>query len=174
EKINYLPYFEELLFAASASDKINLVAERINKSEFPQKNFIRGLIYYARGEYENSIKEFEAALKKNNDKNIFYKLSYAYRNSGNYEKAGEILRKASELFSDDKWFITKTRIAEGSLYFLSGDYDNALKIYEEGLKSSVENSDLQNEAKAYINIGIIKDIAGNIRSEERRVGKECR
>src|SRR5690606_41379999 len=92
EKINYLPYFEELLFAASASDKINLVEERINKSEFPQKNFIKGLIYYARGEYENSIKEFEAALKKNNDKNIFYKLSYAYRNSGNYEKAGEIGR----------------------------------------------------------------------------------
>src|SRR5690606_11128498 len=87
--------------------------------------------------------------------------SYAYRNSGNYKKAGEILRKASELFSDDKRFITKTRIAEGSLYFLSGDYDNALKLYEEGLKSSVENSDLQNEAKAYINIGIIKDIAGH-------------
>src|SRR5690554_802007 len=171
EKINYLPYFEELLFAASASDKINLVEERINKSEFPQKNFIKGLIYYARGEYENSIKEFEAALKKNNDKNIFYKLSYAYRNSGNYEKAGEILRKASELFSDDKWFITKTRIAEGSLYFLSGDYDNALKLYEEGLKSSVENSDLQNEAKAYINIGIIKDIAGNIEESHNYFNK---
>ena len=161
-KINYLPYYEELVFAASAADKINLIEGRINKEDFINKEFLSGLVSTSKGENEKAVKYFNKALNKGSDENIFYRLSYAQRNNGNYNNAGKTLSKAKESFPNDKWFITKVILAEGSLFFLSGDYDNALKYYKNGLKLALENSDIQNESKAYINLGIIEDISGNV------------
>jgi CHAT domain-containing protein/Tfp pilus assembly protein PilF len=163
DKIKYLPYYEEFVFSASIVNKINLIEKEAKKVDFATKNFVLGLISSSKGKNENALKFFKEALKKGStDKNIFYQLSYAYRNTGDYDNAGKTLKKAAKLFSNDEWFITKVHLAEGSLFFLSGDYDNALKIYQEGLKLSLENSDKQNEAKSYINLGIIEDISGNV------------
>ncbi len=162
-KIKYLPYYEEFVFSASAVNKINLIEEKTKKENFSYKNFLLGLISSSKGKNENALKFFNEALKEDSsDKNIFYQLSYAYRNIGDYDNAIRILKNGVELFSNDKWFTTKVQLAQGSLFFLSGDYDNALKFYKEGLKFSLENSDKQNEAKSYINLGIIEDISGSV------------
>jgi len=162
-KIDYLPYYEELVFSASAVNKINSAEEVTKNGEFIYKNFLLGLISTSKGENKKALQFFNEVMKKDSsDKNIFYQLSYVYRNIGDYDNAGKTLKKAIELFPGDKWFITKVRLAQGSLYFLSGDYENASKYYKEGSKVSLENSDKQNEAKAYINLGIIEDISGNV------------
>ena len=161
-KITFLPYYEELVFSAAAVNKINLIEESLSKESFIHKEFLAGLISASKGENEEAVKYFNDALSNSSDKNIYYQLSYANRNNGNYDKAASILKKAEEIFSKDKWFITKVRLAEGSLFFLSGDYDNALKYYNNGLKLAQKNSDKQNEAKSYINLGIIEDISGNV------------
>ena len=170
--VTYLPYFEELVFAASAVNKISSIEEKNKKENFNYKDFINGLLSSSKGNYETALKFFNEALKKDSsDNNIFYQLSYAYRNTGDYENAGKILLRAEKLFSNDKWFIAKSRLAHGSLFFLSGDYENASKFYNEGLKISTDNSDKQNEAKADINIGIIEDISGRVEEARENFNK---
>jgi CHAT domain-containing protein/Flp pilus assembly protein TadD len=163
-KEEYLPFFEEMVFSAYAVNRSALIEERIEKgNEILYKEFISGLMHMSNGENDKAVNSFELSLKKDKiNKDIYYQFSYAYRNNGDYEKAGETLRKASDLFADDIWFITRLLLAEGSLYFLSGDYEKAAKIYKKSLELSLKYSDKQNEAKAYINLGIIEDISGNI------------
>ncbi|HSP87171.1 MAG TPA: tetratricopeptide repeat protein, partial [Ignavibacteriaceae bacterium] len=113
-KIEYLPYYEELVLSASATNKINLLEEKINKENFSNENFLSGLISISKSENEKAVKFFSEALKNDSsDKNIYYQLSYAFRNSGNFDEASKILKAASQNFSTDKWFVTKVRIAEG-------------------------------------------------------------
>ncbi|RPI76263.1 MAG: hypothetical protein EHM47_00495, partial [Ignavibacteriales bacterium] len=140
EEINYLPYYEELVFSASANNKLNLIEEKIKKEDFQNKEFLSGLINLSRGLNSQAINLLNDALNNKLDKNIFFQLSYAYRNNGNYENGNKTLNRAEELFSDDKWFITKVRLAQGSLFFLSGDYDQAQKYYNNSLKLALENS----------------------------------
>ncbi len=162
DKISYLPYYEELVFSASADDKLNLLKKDLDEIDSKNKAYISGLISIAENKNEEAIKYFQKELTNNPDKNVYYQLSYAFRNSGDYESALKILKEAELKFLSDKWFIAKITLAAGSLHFLSGDYDNALKVYKEGLEIALQNSDKINEAKAYINIGIINDISGNI------------
>jgi len=163
-KEDYLPFYEELVFAASATNQINLVEKKVTtENNFKYKEFLFGLISLSKSVYNRAQEFLNSALKRDSTKqDIFYHLSYAYRNGGDYENAGKILNKASGKFSDDNWFNTKLLLAKGSLHFLSADYDNALKIYNQALDLAIKNSDKQNEAKAYINLGIIEDISGNV------------
>src|SRR5690606_3897593 len=48
-EINYLPYYEELVFSASAINKLNLIEEKIKKEDFQNKEFLSGLINLSRG-----------------------------------------------------------------------------------------------------------------------------
>jgi CHAT domain-containing protein/Tfp pilus assembly protein PilF len=161
---NYLPYFDELVFSATATGKLPLLEDSVDflDGNIKNKNYLKGLIRSAKGENQKALDNFKKALQEDStNKDILYQLSYAYRNTGDYDNAEKILKKASRLFRDDTWYNTKALLAEGSLYFLSGDYSNASKIYKKGLELSKSNSDLQNEAKACINLGIIEDIYGN-------------
>ena len=164
EQQNYLPYFDELVFSATAVSKLSLLEDSVGflDGNIKNKNYLLGLIRSAKGENQKALDNFQKALQKDStNKDILYQLSYAYRNTGDYANAEKILKKASQLFQDNIWYNTKVLLADGSLYFLSGDYSNAAKIYKKGLELSKNNSDLQNEAKAYINLGIIEDIYGN-------------
>src|SRR4030066_60005 len=49
-KIKYLPYYEELVFSASAVNKINLIEDVIKKKDFINKEFLYGLISASKGE----------------------------------------------------------------------------------------------------------------------------
>ncbi len=172
----YLPFYEELVFAASATNQINLVEKKVtSENNFKCKEFVLGLLSLSKSENNKAQDFLNSALKKDSTKqDIFYHLSYAYRNSGDYENAGKILKNAFNLISDDTWFSTKLSLAKGSLYFLSADYDNALKVYTQALDLAIKNSDKQNEAKAYINLGIIEDISGNVEKSRDYLEKTIR
>lgn len=163
-KKDYLPYFDELVFSATAIGKLSLLEYSIKSEEndSKNKNYLLGLINLSKSENQKALDYFNSALLRDStNKDILYQLSNSYRNAGNYDSAEKILKKASRLFQNDYRYNTKVLIAEGTLFFLSGDYSTAAKLYEKGLKSAKENSDLQYEAKAYINLGIIEDISGN-------------
>jgi CHAT domain-containing protein/lipopolysaccharide biosynthesis regulator YciM len=169
----YLPFCEELVFSAAAANRIDLLESKAGSEERPlPKKFIAGLINASKGEYEKALSFFnELITEGSSGKDILYQLYNAYRYTGDYMKAGEILRTAVKNFSDDRWFLTRAALAEGSLFFLSGDYENARKLYEKGYQLSLKNNDKQNIAKSYINFGIIEDVTGNIEKARELFGK---
>ena len=170
----YLPYYDELVFAASATEKVLLLVDSIKLSGLnsKNKNYLLGLVHAATGESQKASAYFKAALEKDStNKNILYQLSYAYRNLGNYDNSGKLLKKAYSFSAINPQFKTKILLAEGSLFFLSGDYNTAARIYKKGLSLSRQNNDLQNEAKSYINLGIIEDINGDYENSHNYFNK---
>jgi CHAT domain-containing protein/lipopolysaccharide biosynthesis regulator YciM len=161
---SYSPFYEELVFAASASNRIALLESRINaENNISHKKFILGLIYSVKSEYGNALAIFkELAAKDSSDKYVLLQLSNAFRSTGDYQKARDILINAGNNFPADKWFLTKTSLAEGSLFFLSGDYDNAKKLYNKGYQLALAANDKQNQSKSFINLGIVEDYTGDV------------
>lgn len=160
----YPPYYEELIFSASATNKIDSIENRLDsETKLRQETLIKGLLSSSKGNYEDAVKYFkELSAIDSLNKNLFYLLSYAYRNTGDYQSARNILKDAEKKFPEDAWFAVKAAIAEGSLFFLSGDYKNAKILYNRGYQLALQINDKQNIAKSYINLGIIEDNTGDV------------
>ena len=165
-EINYLPFYDELVSAAMASELLpvleNKVAASKNKNSF-YSDYINSLIFYSEGKYKKSLELLEKLIKKDPvNFSIIYQLSYTYRNLGNYDIALKLLADFRKKSSNvDNWEITKILIAEGSLYFLSGKNKKAFDLYNEGYNLSKKLNDLQEEARALVNLGIVADVEGN-------------
>ncbi len=155
----YLPVYDELVFSARASNNLNKLFEQVKKSSTGYKNYILSLIHYAEGNYEKSLSLMESFMKSAKPgPGIFYKLSYIYRNLGDYEKALGALKK----YTGDNWTTGKRLLAEGSLQFLSGNYNKAFQLYNKGFDIAKKIRDKQTEATALVNIAIINDMSGNV------------
>lgn len=173
KNVKYFPFYNELAFAAAAEGQLSLLEAKIEKKNNPESEYLNGLIFFSQGKYENALAHFQNLAKKdsiniyNNPDNfeVLYHLSYTYRNLGDYEKASQVLKKINNI---DEWDKCKKLLAQGSLAFLSNNYDEAEKFYNNALNLAQKNGDKQNEAKAKINISIINDVYGNI--EKARSG----
>ena len=165
--INYLPYYEELVFAASALDLLSFLQSKIPalKKQNPfYADYLSALIFYSQGKYKNSLDLLKDAFPEySSDFSFTYRLSYIYRNLGNYDEALKILIGCLKNIPDiDDWDRAKILLAEGSLYFLSGKNADALKLYKEGYTLSQRIGDLEEESRALVNLGIIEDVSGDI------------
>ncbi len=162
----YPEYYEELSFAANAAGMNSALENTINTlTNFPEtyKNYLNALIASNRSNYGKSLellKKVETDLKDN--KEFSYRLSYAYRNAGDYQKALDVLMYAINIYRDDNWFLARSFLAEGSLYFLSNDYSKAESYYKKGFELSKKIGDTKDLAKAYINLAIMEDVKGNL------------
>lgn len=76
--------------------------------DVPGTHYTMGLCHFYLGNYEEAIKKFETTLKLKNDyyspddmnnPDAYQRLALSWESIGNYEKAGEILKKAVNLFS---------------------------------------------------------------------------
>jgi CHAT domain-containing protein/lipopolysaccharide biosynthesis regulator YciM len=162
----FLPFYEELVFSASASNKLTFLESKIDTAKkSPQIKYLLSLISSSKGEYKKAVTLLnELVIKDSANADYLYHLSYAYRYIGDYESALKALKTAVRSAVEDDKFLAKEYLAEGSLYFLSDRYDYAERIYNKGLLTAKKIGDKQNEAKALVNLGIIKDINGDIDS----------
>ncbi len=160
KKNNYLPIYDELVFSARASDKLDSLLIIIKNGSNKHKDYILSLIYFAQGDYKKALTYIESFQKKEKlQPEMFYKLSYIFRNLGNYKKAFDALRK----YRGDDWITDKKLLAEGSLHFLSGNYDEAFRLYNKGYEIAEKINDNQTKATALVNISIINDMSGNLK-----------
>ncbi|HSD63889.1 MAG TPA: CHAT domain-containing protein [Ignavibacteriaceae bacterium] len=172
---HYLPWYDELVYAANATNRLTVLESRVGAlNEFPQleKNYLLGLIKYHQADYEASKEFFEKSLKNDStNKYILYQLSYAYRSLGDYKTALTYIKEAGINAKEDLYFQVKIRLAEGALYYLSGDYNSADKIYKDSFKLSNENNLKEVEGSSYVALGIMDDIQGFIDKAREKYSK---
>ncbi len=169
-KPDYLPFYDELVFASQATNQLPVLESKLeilkNLPEI-QFNYAKGAIRFSQAKFKEAQNYFSDADKSDSsDKNVLYRLSYTYRNLGDYEKALSVLQTALKLNNSDPWFESKAVIAEGSLYYLSGKIKTAELLYQKGKLNSAKIDDRQNEAVASIDLGILRDDKGDF--EEAR------
>ncbi len=161
---HYLPYYNEVVFAANASSRLQLLESKIEAVEgyhTREKNYLLGLINYKNADYGSAREHFENSFNADStSEDILYQLSYSYRSLGDYNKALMLIKKAGNLTSGDFYFIVNIYLAEGALYFLSGEYDQADAIYKKAFKISRDNHMMENSGRAYVALGIMDDIQG--------------
>ena len=160
----YLPFYEALVFAANASSRLPALeakVESIKDLSGIEKNYLIGLINFQNAEYKNAAKYFGECFEADStNKYILYQLSYSYRGLGDYKKALQFIQDAKKYSDSDLNFKIKTILAEGSLYFLSGEYDAADAYYKMAYKISNENHLKEAEGNSLVALGIMDDIQG--------------
>ncbi|GAB4286748.1 MAG: CHAT domain-containing protein [Ignavibacteriaceae bacterium] len=166
DKPDYLPFYEELVFAARATGRIALLQAKTetlsNKNPDKFDLFVLALINSTRGNYNDALELISEAVEMDSSNPVLlYHLSYVFRYLGDYQKALESLDSALK-YSEDKWFNGRCTLALGSLFYLSGDYDKAIGFYNQGYLSALSIKDHQTEATALVNLGIMEDLQGNI------------
>jgi tetratricopeptide (TPR) repeat protein len=125
-----------------------------------------GLIYDARGDYDNALKHYQESLRIAEQLgNLSIKAVYLnnigmiYRVRGDYENAlkhyQEALRIAEQLGNLKGKAAYLNTI--GQTYKDRGDYENALKHYQEALRIAEQLGNLSNKATYLNNIGAIYD-----------------
>ncbi len=128
-----------------------------------EKNYLLGLINYQNADYNSAKEHFQKSFDSDStDKYILYQLSYSYRSLGDYNKALMLIKKAGDMASGDLYFLVKVYLAEGALYFLSGEYDLADSIYKKAFKLAQDNFMTENSGRSYVALGIMDDIQGFI------------
>ena len=163
---HFLQYYDELVYAANALDRLPLLESKIEASkDFHQreKNYLLGLINYQKADYNSAKEYFEKCLQADTlNKFTLYQLSYCYRSLGDYKTALSLIQKAEQSSDNDIDFHIQAMLAEGGLYFLSGEYDRANNIYNSAYNLSVENHLKHDEGLSYVALGIMDDIQGFI------------
>ena len=165
---NYYPFYNELIFNAKASDNKKQIEKFINDNKISNKylDYLTALYNY----HSNTYPEAVEILKNKKEFEELYLLSYSYRGLGYYEKALLIMKEAERLLIKDDKNLSKTLVSQGSLYLLSGNYDEAEKYYKKGFEKAKYFADRQEEVKAIINLSIIDDQNGDVESAKQKLG----
>lgn len=157
---NYYQYYEELIFSAKGSNNLDEIKKFVESDNYQNKYFdyLKTLFFYHTNKYSKAVE----LLNDKNDFEHLFLLSYSYRGLGDYETALSVLNKAESLLQKESYELSKVLISKGSLYLLSGNYDEAEKYYKKGLESAKLFGNRSEEAKAFINLGIVADQNGNV------------
>jgi CHAT domain-containing protein/tetratricopeptide (TPR) repeat protein len=168
ENPGYLPFYDELIFAANSNQFLAILKDEISKDKKlsgMHLTYLKALINSAEGNYSSALKQYQDVLNKDStDEGVYFHIYYTFRNLGDYEKADNIIESSIKKFSNDTWYLCEAYSAKGSLRFLSGDYSGAEKSYKKSLLLAKKNEDKQNFAKGMINLAIIEDTKGSIES----------
>jgi len=154
-------YYDELSFASNATNRQSLIQTYFEKNKSfkaEYRCYLLGLFNLLNTNSKSALAYFIEALKSDSlNPHILYQVSFAYRDLGNYPKALNVLKKSLENNIDDKYLNAENLLAQGSIYYLSGETDKAEKYYDDALKTSSSLNDLHLKSRAMINLGIIKD-----------------
>jgi CHAT domain-containing protein/lipopolysaccharide biosynthesis regulator YciM len=154
----YYPFYDELILLAKASDNVKQIEKFINndKRNNLYKIYLSALLKY----HSNNYREAVEILKDKNNFDETYLLSYSYRGLGDFDQALQTIQKAETLLNASDNNLAKVLVSKGSLFFLSGNYDEAEKLYQTGLEVAKNFGDKVEETKALINLAIIEDQKG--------------
>jgi CHAT domain-containing protein/tetratricopeptide (TPR) repeat protein len=156
----YYPYYDELIFSAKASENLNQIQNIIESEKSSNKyyDYLSSLYFYHTNQYSKSIE----LLKNSKDFELQYLLSYSYRGIGDYEGAISALNQSESLLPKESYELSKVLISKGSLYLLSGKYDEADKFYKSGLESAKLSGNKREVVKALVNLAILDDQNGSV------------
>jgi len=161
-------YYEELATLGKVSGNTQKLSDWIGENGDSTNNYylyFAALVEYYKGNVSVAVNKFESLIESEFvSKEIYYQLAYALRSTGNYEESFQNLLEAEKLCSTDDGFHSKIINLRGTLYYLSGDYENAQKEYNAALKLSGTNGIRVEEIKAIANLAIIKDQYGDVES----------
>jgi CHAT domain-containing protein len=163
---DFLPFYNELVFAAYANNSVNLLVSEFDKNDSiskQYKNYAAALIRSNRGEYSSALKLLDGIQNQEAKNKYFnYTLSYVYRNLGDYVKALDAIMKALSNAQNDESFTAACYLAIGSLQYLSNNLKSAEEYYNKAHDLSVKIGDKSNESIALIDLGILEDYNGSI------------
>src|ERR1017187_3306241 len=161
----YLNYYDELSFAALAINRLSLVEsyfEKNNSFNDRSRSYLLGLLNLSNGKSKAALEYFVRALKSDSlNPRILYQLSFAWRDLGDYPKALDALKKSYQNNKNDQYLNVQNLLAQGSIFYLSGETDNAEKYFLNAFRTASSLNDLHTKSRAMVDLGIIKDIKGN-------------
>ncbi len=162
-------YYEELVLSAKISGKLNELENLLTgvKDEQNYLKFANALIEYYKGNYSAAAEKLKRLIDDNfNPFEVFYLYSYSLRNLGNYPEALLQLKTARNVLRDKK-NLPEILNAEGSLYYLSGNYDKARQLYERAKNISEITFNTSELIKSYINLAILSDENGELNTARK-------
>ena len=167
--LNNLPeipvYYEELVFTSKILGKLDDLKKRIKQTGIQKETllFAQALIEYNKGNFSGATKIFKQLIKSGfQDFRVYYWYSYSLRNLGEYPTALKQLKIAERKIPAPE-FLPGILNAEGSLYYLSGKYDEAERLYEQAKKLAGKYFNKIELVKSLINLAIITDDTGNLK-----------
>lgn len=164
---NYFNYYEELALLGKISEKSNKLLEWVEKNKSNESDnfyfFLKALVELQSGKSTQAIEKFQSHIAKGfTSKEIYFQLANAYKITGNYNEAFNNLIRAETLCDKDDPFLPKIINLKGTIYYLSGDYEQAKKNYTSALEFSIKSGNKAEEIKSLANLAIIKDVYGEI------------
>lgn len=108
----------------------------------------KGLVYYSEGKIDLAKKEWEKVLQDNSERNIYRVRAILNLNKINLKEKfdSESAGPAEQGRMNDKEIQVNQYYLKGVSYYMNGDYVNALKEWENGLKIDPRNPKLINSA----------------------------
>ncbi|WP_337873281.1 CHAT domain-containing protein [Ignavibacterium sp.] len=162
----FYPYYEEIVWLGQVNDKLSEVEKSLSAKDANKfKNYLRAFISYQTGNYSEAIK----LLENEKDFNQLYLLSHCYRATGDYQKAISLLDSCLIIYPKENSDYAKILISKGSILLLSGNYEDAKKIYQAGYKLARKKMNIKEEAKALVNLAILDDYNGNVDEAQKQL-----
>lgn len=164
-----LDYYEELVWSAKIQNKLNAIEDEINNTENKNKfyDYAKALINYNEGNYKVAAKIFNKLIDSGlKNSSVYFWNAYSLRGLGNYDEALKQLRLAQKVMHN-KNQLSKYLNAEGSLYYLSGNYKKARSLYNQAMTDAKTHDNNIEFTKSLINLAIISDENGDITSARK-------
>lgn len=170
----FMPFYDELIFAAQATDNISTIQSLIKRDNIGEKysNYLSAMLNYQQGNYSASLELLSKIFGTDStNKYILYQLSYTERNLGNYAGALNYAERSLKYAGKNNYFVCKTYLAIGSLYYLSGKYNSADDYYKKAYKLSLDINNKYDESVALVDLGIMLDQSGEIENARKNFSK---
>ena len=159
-------FYEQLASLGKITNNLKKLSEWMEANKDTSDiyyNYFGGLIENEKGFAANSVTTFRQLIATGfPSKEIYFQLAFSLRTIGNYEDAFNTLTSAENVCSKDDSYLAKIINLKGTLYFLSGDYENAKIEYETALKFANQTKNTSEEIKSLANLAIIKDQYGEV------------
>jgi CHAT domain-containing protein/tetratricopeptide (TPR) repeat protein len=171
---SHFEFYDELITVARITGNLEKIKEQLaDKSEASHYTlYLSGLIKFESGKYQKSIAEFEKIIAGGFvSESVYYRLAYANRLIGDYEKSLEWLTEAESLLDSTDRFLAKVINAKGSIYFLSDEYELAEKLYIDANSKAIATGDVVEEIKSMGNLAMIKDLYGDVYTAREDLSK---
>lgn len=164
--ITYLPYFDEMVLAAKSSGQTSFIENLLQNSpklSQVQAAYFQGVLSSYNADYEEALTLFlKADSLESKNKNILLNLAQVYKSLGDYKSAGEILSGTKKHFVNDDILKPKILLTEGTLLYLSNDFQAAELLYQKALDASKKIEDKISKSRSLTDLGICADVNGQI------------
>ena len=160
-------YYEELALLSKTSGSMNKLIGWLDDNKSKSSNkfyfYLKALVELHSGKTTQAIETFQSLVSDGfNSKETYFQFANAYRIIGNYDAAFKNLISAESLCENNDQFLPKIINLKGTIFYLSGDYEQATKNYRLALESSINSGNKSEEIKSFANLAIIKDVYGEI------------